>query len=458
MFYFLKEDEQLLVSTFTRRYVINGPGTHFVPVYFRVKRRQAFTLGPTEYLRVRNTLTGELHNEIGPKLYFPLAEEEIVEELEAIALKKGEYTRLLDEATGEIRVEQGESVVYLSPTERVIANPQKGVNIDDETAVVVRDVASGQVSMVTEKQVFIPAADQDIVRVSRLIQLEDHETVVIKERDGGYTFRHGTDDTRAFFLEPYTEIVEFWWSSGLYKDARSLKVNRLDSRPKFMWYEFEVRTKDNVELCLGITFFWQIVDVEKMIHTTDDTTGDVCSHARSSIIQAVSRVTLEDFLADFNATVEGAVIGTEDPFYDDRGVVLHAVEVRSITCKDPGTQQILNEIIRETTDRLNRLQKQESENEVRLRKIAGEIEAEQTRGDLLELQRQHQRTEALAVGESESERVRAFFEGLGDMPLENKVAIYNTLRKNDALEVLSEGHARLYFTPADVNLSIESDG
>ena len=456
MFYFLKEDEQLLITTFTRRYVINGPGTHFIPAYFRVKRRKAYTLGPAEYLRVRNTLTGELHNEIEPKLYFPLAEEEIIEELDAIALQRGEYTRLLDEATGEIRVERGENIVYLSPTEEVITEPQKGINVDDKTAVIVRDIPTGQQRLVIEKQVFIPESNEEVVTATKLIQLEDHETIVIKERDGSYTFRHGTDDTRAFFLEPYTEIVCFWWSSGLYKDARSLKICRLDSRPKFMWYEFEVRTKDNVELCLGITFFWQIVDVEKMIATTDDTTGDVCSHARSSIIQSISRVTLEDFLANFNATVESAVIGTEDPFYDVRGVVLHAVEVRSITCKDPGTQQILNEIIRETTDRLNRLQKQESENEVRLRKIAGEIEAEQNRSELLELQRQHQRTEALAVGEAESERVRAFFDGLGDMPAENKVAIYNTLRKNDALGVLSDGHAQIYFTPSDVNLSIES--
>ncbi len=456
MFYFLKEDEQLLVTTFTRRTVINGPGAHFVPLYYRVERRDGLTLGPTDYIRVRNTLTGELRNEIGPMLYFQGADEEITDELEAIALQRGDFVRILDDATGEIRVEQGEALVYLSPTEEVVYGPNKGVNIDDEKAVLVRDIASGQLSLVTEKQVFIPNAQQEVVVTQKLVRLEDHETVVVRERDGSYTFHYGSNDVRAFFLEPYTELVQFWWSSGLHKDSRSLKINRLDSRPKFMWYEFEVRTRDNVELVLGITFFWQIVDVERMVHTTDDTTGDVCSHARSSIIQAVSRVSLEEFLAQFNPTVEGAVIETDDPFYADRGVVLHAVEVRSIACKDPGTQQILNEIIRETTDRLNRLQKQESENEVRLRQIAGEIEAEQSREQLLELRRQHQRTEALASGEAEAERVRAFFDGLGDMPAEVKSAIYNTLRKNDALEALSTGDAQLYFTPSDVNLSIES--
>jgi hypothetical protein len=83
------------------------------------------------------------------------------------------------------------------------------------------------------------------------------------------------------------------------------------------WFDFEARTKDNVELKLGLTFFWRILDVQTMLAVTgtmlhfhfyiidqiefilfivlkfvcsDDSSGDVCSHARSLIIQAVSQV------------------------------------------------------------------------------------------------------------------------------------------------------------------------
>jgi hypothetical protein len=35
-------------------------------------------------------------------------------------------------------------------------------------------------------------------------------------------------------------------------------------------------------------------------------------------------------------------------------------------------------------------------------------------------------------------------------------AIFNTLRKQDMLEKLSEGTAHIYFTPAEVDLSIEA--
>jgi hypothetical protein len=224
-----------------------------------------------------------------------------------------------------------------------------------------------------------------------------------------------------------------------------------------MWYEFEARTQDNVELVLGITFFWQIVDVEAMVKATDDTPGDICSHARSAIIQSISQVTLEQFLAAFNSIVRRAVLGDKDGFYAERGVKLQAVEVRSTTCKDPETQRILQEIIRETTERLNRLQKQESENEVRLRKINGELEAEQARGELLATQRENAQVAARTDGEAEAIQVQAFLDGLDEnLSKADKLGIFNALRKQDAIEKISRGTAQLYYTPADIDLSIEA--
>jgi deoxycytidine triphosphate deaminase len=625
--YYLKEDEQLLVEGFTRRWTVNGPAVFYSQPLWRVKRRKAKTLGPTEYLRLRDTLTGELRNEFGPKLYFPAASEEILEQLSAIPLKSNQYIRLIDKRTGAIRVERGDSSVCLNPTEEILEPVREGVNIDEQTAVLVRDISTGQLELISQPQVFIPAANQEIVErrtpillqqnqyvkvidksagimrvergeksfylnpteeilgrigegvnideqtavlvrdistgqlqlisqpqvfipaanqeiverrnpillqqnqyvkvidksagimrvergeksfylnpaeeilgrigegvnidehtavlvrdtqtgtlelitepqvfcpganqeiveVRQRILLENHETVVIKDRFGDYSIKRGTDAERSFFLQPYEELVEFRWATGLHKDNKNLIFTHIDGRPKFMWYEFEARTQDNVELIISLTFFWQIVDVAAMVQATDDTSGAVCAHVRSLIIQSVSQVSLERFLAGFNAIVRQAVLGVEDSFYAERGVALHAVEVRSVACKDPDTQRILLEIIQETTNRLNRLQKQEGDNDVKLKEIEGEIEVERLKGQLLDLRRQHAQTEALTAGEAEAIRVRAFFEGLGnDMSASEKLAIFNTLRKQDAIAALSEGSAQLYFTPADVDLSIES--
>ena len=506
--FFLKEDEQLLVESFTQRRVVNGPRIYLAEPFQRIRRRKAATLGPTEYVLVRDNLTGELRNEFGPKLYFLRASDDLLERRKVITLKPNQYIRLIDDRSGKIRVEKGvetdggehrgdtERRVFLQPTEHILTEVTEGINIDEHTAVVVLDTLSGQRQLITEPQVFIPSPTQEVIGVSKRIRLEDHETVVVKDRQGRYIFHRGGEASgagRSFFLDPYSELITFNWSTGLHKDKRTLSITRIDARPKFMWYEFEARTQDNVELLLGITFFWQIVDVEAMVKSTDDTPGDVCSHARSAIIQAVSQAPLETFLQSFNAIVRQAVLDDDDPFYSSRGVKLHAVEVRSAGCKDPETQRILQEIIREHTDRMNRLQKQESQNEVSLRQLGGEIEAEQQRsrlqtaqadnersaeglrGQLLAAQAQNElsmeemrsrllaakaeneRTAAQIAGDAEAVRVRSFLDKLGDdLPLEEKLAIFNTLRKGEVMESLSQGSAQLYFTPADVDLSIET--
>lgn len=455
--HFLKQDEQVLVEDFTKRWTVNGPGVFVSGPFQRVRRRPGVILSPTTYLHIRDTLTGELRSEFGPKLYFPSASEQVVKEFSAIPLKHNQYIRLIDKRTGVIRVEKGETSVYLNPTEEVLEEAKTGINVDEQTAVLVRDIASGQLELITEPQVFFPAPHQEVVEVQRRIVLEDHETVVIKDKAGKYVIRRGTDADRAFFLQPYTQLVQFLWSTGVHKDQRTLKVTHIDSRPKFMWYEFEARTQDNVELIIGITFFWQIADVEAMIGTTDDVPGDLCSHARSVIIQSISQTPLERVLAGFNTIIRQAVVEAEDRFYSERGVKLHSVEVRSITCKDPTTQRILQEMIQETTNRLNRLQKQESENEVKLKQIKGETEAEEERGQLLNIRQAHVRAEALMEGQAEADKVLGFLSGLGtDLSLTDRLALFNTLRKQQAIEKLSTGTAQLYFTPADVDLSIET--
>jgi hypothetical protein len=89
------------------------------------------------------------------------------------------------------------------------------------------------------------------VRVEKLARLEDYETAVIKENKSGL-LRY-VRGPAAFFMEPFCELMSQTWSTGLAKNKKSLNITRFDSRPHFMWYEFTCRTKDNVEICLGVT-------------------------------------------------------------------------------------------------------------------------------------------------------------------------------------------------------------
>merc|ERR1711998_545991 len=153
----------------------------------------------------------------------------------------------------------------------------------------------------------------------------------------------------------------------------------------YMSFEFNCRTQDNVELILEGSFFWEVVDLKAMLKFTADTSGDVCNHARSKFIEKVSKVTLQQFMN--NLSQIASMVHTEDDnFYKQRGVLIHSLEVTGYRCAEDSTAHILEQIIQETTNRMNRMQKQESENEVQLQCIKGDIAEEKARMELLNVQ------------------------------------------------------------------------
>lgn len=424
-------------------------------------------LAPTDFIKIVDKQTGVLSIVKGPLLWFPVhAFEEIVQRYTAVPLKRNEFCKIVDTKTGQIRVIKGEALVYLSETEEFLHGATQAVNVDEHTAVLVRNTESGQLRLVTENSLFFPRWNETIEKIQTKMVLEQHQSVVLKDKDGRFIIKGGRDvktpEERSFFIPPYNEVISLrWYQSPDLQDRRGNEeviVSVFDLRPQFLTYKFVCRTCDNVELLIDLTFFWELQDVERMIHKTEDLPGDICDHARSVIIQDVATVTLEKFMTEFNPIIHKAVLGQYDPFYEERGGKVHTVEVRSIHCKDPSTEKVLQEIIKETTDRINRLQKQTSENEVRLYSIKGEIEAERMKGDLLRIRRDHARAEAIILGEAQADHIKAFFKGLDgqQVPFNVQMEMWESIKRIESIKKLANTGSQMYFTPNDINLSIES--
>jgi len=239
---------------------------------------------------------------------------------------------------------------------------------------------------------------------------------------------------------------------------RDLKIDRFDCRPQFMWNEIDCRTKDNVELVLETTLFWEVTDLAVMVRKTGNLTGDIYNQIRSQFIKHCAQVTLKGFMEELHR-ISREIFQEDAEFYSSRGVKIHSLEVTKYTCSEKRTSEVLQQIIEETTNRLNRLSQAESENEVKIFKMQGQIEQEKLNGELLEIQHEHSKQEAAVSGAAEAERVKAFVQGLAeDVPkLEDRMKMWQTLRKEDALSVVSKGGANLYYTPNDVNLSIKTE-
>merc|ERR1719409_1543687 len=334
-----------------------------------------------------------------------------------------------------VRVERGEAIIVPGPNEHAIVPSghehavQDAVQVDDETAVLVVSKNSGQQRLVTDKGLFFPGRYDEIVEVRKLVRVEPHEVVVARDNDGGYHFYSGDrgggggsdggakKEGTAFFLQPHHELVTMMWSSGtsptdaknnVVRNAKQVAykvpVTKIDMRAQYAFFEYTVRTSNNVELVLEGTIFWQVSDVRRMIERTGDPKGDVWYHARSALIQAVSLVTLETFMSSFNALVVKAA-ETDKAFYEERGVVLHNLEVVRYEPKDAETGRTLQAIIQETTNHINRMQQQRSENEVEKERMAALIEIEKQKAGLIKERTANEKLEASVAGEAEGTRL-----------------------------------------------------
>merc|ERR1711871_1533318 len=183
---------------------------------------------------------------------------------------------------------------------------------------------------------------------------------------------------------------------------------------------------------------------------------------RSCFIQLISKVTLQEFMEKFNEIALEAG-HSDDSFYIQRGIKIHSLEVTRYACADRSTAVILEQIIAETTNRMNRLSCQESENEVKLAQLHGEEEQENVKSSVLKIQQRHKIETARAEGMAEAEKCLAFLNRIedggigvaGGRSATLAQELWHALRKAEAIRDVSKGTATVYFPPEDANLVLE---
>merc|ERR1719156_172342 len=176
-----------------------------------------------------------------------------------------------------------------------------------------------------------------------------------------------------------------------------------------------------------------------MMSQTGDVPGDVCNHARSQFIRLLSRMTLKEFMSSVSQIAK-QVYDEDQEFYTKRGIKIRSLEVTRYSCAEESTRVILEEIIQETTNRMNRLSQAESENEVNMFKMQGEIEQARLATGLLEIQQQHLMQAAAVEGKAEAEDCAAFLKDAGaSVDLPTRIKMWKTLQRDLALNSLAGG-------------------
>jgi len=454
---------------------IDGPQRFFLNPYDKLERiSNKVVLHKEQYAVLKSGLTGEPRHESGPQLLHPGIYDTVEEVRPKIVLEKDQYIRLVDEVTGSERVVRGPWTFVPNPLEGAPNGTERTLYLDTDLAALVLNRSTGQQHLVTAKGSYAPGPYEEILEVRPLVHVLPHEAVIVRDALGQLEVHSGADGVggagTSFFLPPYCQILAMVWSDYSDTDHSTVEkstVQKIDMRSRHIFFKYEVRTSDNVKLILEGTVFWKITNVSKMIQATPDPEGDVWHHARSALIEAVSNTTLADFMAGFNNIIMDSFHRqAADGFYQDRGVVLESMGLTGFDCADSDTAKILQEIIQETTNRMNRLTAQQSENDVKAAELTADIKLEKQRTELIRTQAENDRLKAQMNGEATGmEMVRgaaAFIDGLNESvpSVDKRVELYQMHEemkgRNQDTRNLASGKASLFLTPSDLNLRLDT--
>jgi hypothetical protein len=412
-------------------------------------------LNRTDYIYVTHTDSGLIDIVEGAAIFCPGAYDTVSDIRQKIVLKNDEYVKIMDSNTGMIRVVPGPSTIVMRQFEKIVNKITKAHEVNDMNAVYIFDTNKGLYDLITAHGMYIPEPTIDVVETRKKILLEQNEAMVIIDKNGRYVIMRGNDNTSAFFLPPYCTILEQDWSNDVGKQKG--KLSRFDLRPQYMDFEFQIRTCDNVEIFLKLNFYWQIINIEKMISTTHNAPQDVCLHAQSEILSEISRINMKEFMESFNEVVHKALLGDgKDEFYNARGVCLIRGEITGRRCKDPDTEKNFQEIIKKKTDRIKNLESTCGINEVKMEEIRGNIEQEKLIGELVTVKNSYLRSEASKSGESHGAKISNFMEHLpSDLSIDQKLAIYFDQQNTDRVkDVTSNKNLTLYVSQKDLDIKM----
>lgn len=474
----LGPDEQMLVYYLDGKATVDGPCTKVFNPFRDKEKRKAVRIGTLEYIRIKDTLNGGVRMVEGPAKVFLGPYEEIDGVKEKLVIKKDQYVRLIDKLSGIERVVRGADSLMPSPFEESAEGVQQAAFINLDTAAVILNKGDGSKYLRTEAGPFFPQPYEVVAEMRTLVRVLPSETMVVRNAFGRYVIYSGSDNGgngTSFFLEPFQAIVEMEWSTfsepreGGTQVISYAPVTRIDMRARKVFYQYDVRTNDNVALRIEGQIFWKITNVTKMLTMTADPVGDVWYKARNALISAVSKVSLETFMMSFNTLITNAFQAqASDGFYADRGVEVFSMEVTKYDCTDEETAATLQMIIEETTNRINRLQAQRSDNDVRAAKLTSDINLEIDRTVLIETQAMNARLQASRDGQAEGLQyamaATTFLDGLNiSVPdLSQRVALYKMHKslenQNKRTQRLASAKATLFLTPEDMNLALSTNG
>jgi major vault protein len=214
-----------------------------------------------------------------------------------------------------------------------------------------------------------------------------------------------------YILDPEEHVKVLYLSAGKPKKPKQIKVAKVRIGPDFMSDKFEVRTKDNAQLSLLLTYKWEfIVDKSEAykVFALPDFIGYSCTTLCSRIREEAAKFTFEEFHSKtvglirsvlfqdhIVSNTKGEKSKVHGLYFDEIKLLISEVDVKEVTPVNDEINNLLNQSIKSNMIIVCNKMEQDANLKSQKEKIKTSAEIQKLRQNLIDIQNENMSLEKI---------------------------------------------------------------
>jgi len=160
------------------------------------------------------------------------------------------------------------------------------------------------------KDIFNDPVQFDEISVQEGVHVNNYEVIVVYREEAEDKVKRRVIRGPLLFIPAADEWIHTFVWHGTDADKtkwtpQANKFQKLQITPDQLYYNVrDVRTSDDAQITVKLMVFYEIVDIDKMLDTSQDPIGDIINSVCADVIQKCSNLTYEIFIkstSDFNS-------------------------------------------------------------------------------------------------------------------------------------------------------------
>lgn len=237
------------------------------------------------------------------------------------------------------------------PFQKIVGSVRSCVKVTELEGIHLKK-ADGTVILLDVPMWYMPQVGEEVVQTVEKTVMIESEFCILKDAQGCVYVLDGSNmEHRSFFRKPFHELLTFRTGQ---KDRKSV----LSKLPSFISHSFTIRTNDNVLLALDIRITYQIQDPQLLGSNPIPFYDHVVNWCQNDLLDVFSKVTLRGFIQSYSARATES-IGRGTEYFSSFGIHVLDVQILDYKCADVHTQTLLDQDIKTNVTKQNELKAKE---------------------------------------------------------------------------------------------------